>query len=70
MKPISKKDLIEAFRLIDSAPLRCSSMLMDEQTWKNLTWKECKSCGGMRHPDYLHSPEDCDLWRVRAVMED
>lgn len=66
---ISKKDLAEAFRIIDSQPLVCSKLLMDTMTWKDLTYVECEFCGGPRHPDHPHSPSDCDEWRVQSVME-
>jgi hypothetical protein len=69
-KAISKKNLADAFRIIASAKIPASRMLVDEQTWKDLAFVPCESCGGMRHPDHPHSPEDCDLQRVRSVMED
>lgn len=69
VKRISNKDLAEAFRAIGSRPIAASKIRMSLQDWKSLTYVECEFCGGPRHPDRPHSPEDCDLWRVQSVME-
>lgn len=65
---ISRKTLREAFAAIDRQTLVCSKIWMDLQTYKDMVWVPCEHCGGLRHPDHQHMPEDCDVHRVKQVM--
>jgi hypothetical protein len=69
VKPISKKDLEKLRDSLNRQSLACSRIWMNFSDYKDMTWIPCKECGGLRHPDHPHTPEQCDICRVEQIME-
>lgn len=68
---MDRKDLQALFELIDGAPLKCSSLLMNERDYADIAGEPCPQCGRMISAFTNHDAlsVDCELCAVRAVME-
>jgi hypothetical protein len=70
-KPITKEALEEAFKILDAQPLQPSRIYMNVHDYEDISGnRHCKECNGF-FPKELdtHPPDDCNLEKVRQIME-
>lgn len=67
-----KKALKDAFQMIESQPLGPTRIFMNERDYRDIAGVPCTECGGCFFPTAAGSPhphDDCQMEKVRQVME-
>jgi hypothetical protein len=70
-KPLSKNDILKAFKLIENQGLTASRMIMSKKEYDDiiaLEQFECPACGVMCNRNMGHPEDGCDWGKIYNIM--